>query len=101
MFSEGLRAGLEMKGQPVCEVNSREQYFTYSTFSQRMLMSVHFVDIVLSERLVAARTVCVFSPCFQLDIKKSLELPWLFSLSIKWPTLSSFSSFHEPVSHDF
>lgn len=75
MFSEGLREGLEIKGQPVCEVNSREQYFTYSTFSQRMLMSVHFVDIVLSEGLVAARTVCVFSPCFQLDIKKRLELP--------------------------
>lgn len=70
MFSEGLREGLEIKGQPVCEVNSREQYFTYSTFSQRMLMSVHFVDIVLSEGLVAARTVHVFSPCFQLDIKK-------------------------------
>lgn len=41
----GLRGGLEIKGQPVWGVNSREQYFTCATFSQRMWMSVYFLDV--------------------------------------------------------
>lgn len=43
MLSEGSKGGLEIKGEAVCEVNSREQYFTCAAFSQRMLMSVHFL----------------------------------------------------------
>lgn len=44
----------------MCEVNIREQYFTYSMFSQRMLMSefLSTIYLVLTERLAAARTVC-------------------------------------------
>lgn len=60
----GLREGLEIKGQPVCQVNSREQYFTYSTFSQRMLMSVDFLDIWLGLKGWWLPGVCVFCPCF-------------------------------------
>ena len=40
-----LREGLGIKGRPVCEVNSGEQYFTRSTFSQRMSMSVDLLDL--------------------------------------------------------
>lgn len=57
-----LKEGLEIKRQPVCEVNSGEQYFTNSTFSQRMLMSVDSLSRcfwVLTERLGAASTVCI------------------------------------------
>lgn len=43
MLSEGSKGGLEIKGEAVCEVNSREQYFTCAAFSQRMLVSVHFL----------------------------------------------------------
>lgn len=64
----GLREGLEIKGQPVCEVNSREQYFTHSTFSQRMLMSVDFLStwcFWLKGWWLPG--LCVFFPCFHFS----------------------------------
>lgn len=54
VLSEGSKGGLEIKGEAVCEVNSREQYFTCAEFSQRMLMSAHFWCIGLTEWLLAA-----------------------------------------------
>lgn len=64
----GLREGLEIKGQPVCEVNSRGQYVTYSTFSQRMLLSVDFLStwcFWLKGWWLPG--LCLFFPCFHFS----------------------------------
>lgn len=67
----GLREGLGIKRQPVCEANSGEQYFTHSTFGQRMLMSVDSLslslDLILSLGWTAgACQDCVNSVCSHL-----------------------------------
>lgn len=67
VLSEGSKGGLEIKGEAVCEVNSREQYFTCAAFSQRMLMSVRVLiygfDWVTASGRTESQQIINF-PCF-------------------------------------